>query len=219
MIIMYHEGMRSLVAVQFGKGEGLNVTYQAVFDLRFLVVVQFGKGEGKNATYQAVFDTLQDSLAQNRSFKGALFWRWDKDGDTDLNTVRSSDPTFQCAPACSCLLTLKLCTSSFSTGNDRVGLHKAKDQRAHMQGVCSHICGACTTAVRSASACLDLEGSERRHLCCLPLCCAWVVSPKLAYSWGIVLCCRFILDTVAKVKPYFGRIVPGCTPKSVVAFG
>ncbi|EIE24131.1 glycoside hydrolase [Coccomyxa subellipsoidea C-169] len=40
-----------------------------------LVLEEFGKGQGKNATYQAVYDTLQDSLARNGSFKGALFWR------------------------------------------------------------------------------------------------------------------------------------------------
>lgn len=66
---------------------------------RGVSAVQFGKGEGKLATYQAVFDTLQDSLEQNRSFKGALFWRWDKDGGHDLNTVVTGDPTFQCVQA------------------------------------------------------------------------------------------------------------------------
>lgn len=72
-------------------------------------MVQFGKGQGKNATYQAVYDTLQDSLARNGSFKGALFWRWDKDGGNDTNTVVTGDPTFQYAFKSRCSCSLHLC--------------------------------------------------------------------------------------------------------------
>lgn len=59
--------------------------------------VQFGKSGDKQATYQAVFNALEQSLANGGQLRGALFWRWNEDGGSDLNTVYTGDSTWQYA--------------------------------------------------------------------------------------------------------------------------
>ena len=59
---------------------------------------QFGKSGDKQATYQAVFNALEQSLANGGQLRGALFWRWNEDGGSDLNTVYTGDSTWQYAP-------------------------------------------------------------------------------------------------------------------------
>ena len=60
--------------------------------------MQFGKSGDKQATYQAVFNALEQSLANGGQLRGALFWRWNEDGGSDLNTVYTGDSTWQYAP-------------------------------------------------------------------------------------------------------------------------
>ena len=60
--------------------------------------VQFGKSGNKLATYQAVFNALEQSLATGGQLRGALFWRWNEDGGSDMNTVYTGDSTWQYAP-------------------------------------------------------------------------------------------------------------------------
>ncbi|CAK0752555.1 hypothetical protein CVIRNUC_002155 [Coccomyxa viridis] len=60
-----------------------------------LVLEEFGKSGDKQATYQAVFNALEQSLANGGQLRGALFWRWNEDGGSDLNTVYTGDSTWQ----------------------------------------------------------------------------------------------------------------------------
>ena len=62
------------------------------------IAAQFGKSGDKQATYQAVFSALEQSLANGGQLRGALFWRWNEDGGSDLNTVYTGDSTWQYAP-------------------------------------------------------------------------------------------------------------------------
>ena len=61
--------------------------------------VQFGKSGDKQATYQAVFNALEQSLATGGQLHGALFWRWNEDGGSDMNTVYTGDSTWQYVPS------------------------------------------------------------------------------------------------------------------------
>jgi len=61
-------------------------------------MLQFGKSGNKQPTYQAVFNALEQSLANGGQLRGALFWRWNEDGGSDLNTVYTNDATWQYAP-------------------------------------------------------------------------------------------------------------------------
>lgn len=65
------------------------------------IVTQFGKSGDKTATYQAVFSALEQSLANGGQLRGALFWRWNEDGGSDLNTVYTNDSTWRYSPATS----------------------------------------------------------------------------------------------------------------------
>jgi hypothetical protein len=58
-------------------------------------MAQFGKGDDKQETYEPVYSALQDSIAKGGALKGVLFWRWDKDGGSDMNTVYTGDSIFQ----------------------------------------------------------------------------------------------------------------------------
>ncbi|CAL5227630.1 g10635 [Coccomyxa viridis] len=60
-----------------------------------LVLEEFGKSGDKTATYQAVFSALEQSLANGGQLRGALFWRWNEDGGSDLNTVYTNDSTWK----------------------------------------------------------------------------------------------------------------------------
>ncbi len=63
-----------------------------------IIMAQFGKSGDKTATYQAVFSALEQSLANGGQLRGALFWRWNEDGGSDLNTVYTNDSTWRYAP-------------------------------------------------------------------------------------------------------------------------
>ena len=59
------------------------------------MLAQFGKSGNKAATYQAVFSALEQSLANGGQLRGALFWRWNEDGGSDMNTVYTNDSTWK----------------------------------------------------------------------------------------------------------------------------
>ena len=60
-----------------------------------VMVAQFGKSGNKAATYQAVFNALEQSLANGGQLRGVLFWRWNEDGGSDMNTVYTNDSTWK----------------------------------------------------------------------------------------------------------------------------